>query len=175
MSAMNKRWIFLCAFCIHFANMSMLTAQRAPNIVVLREDGFLAADSAVPCAAQLQELFPESRFASTQELPALLESKATRLFVLPYGSAFPEYAWTSIQQYLDRGGNLLVIGGRPFTRSAYRDASGWHLREYSVRFTRPLMIDQYQNTAGSEGLEFQTNSDLQLQIPAFTWKQAFSP
>jgi len=175
MSAMTKRRIFLVVFCILFANIAMLSAQNATSVVVLRDEGFPAADTASPPASQLQNLFPEARLASAQELPGLLESATTRVLVLPYGSAFPEDAWTSIEQYLQRGGNLLVIGGRPFTRSAYRDSSGWHLRDYSVRFTRPLMIDQYQNTPGSQGLEFQTNADLQLQIPSFAWKQAFSP
>ena len=54
-------------------------------------------------------------------------------------------------------------------------AGEWHLRPYSVRFIRPLMIDQYQETPGSDGFEFQSNPDLPLQLPAFTWKRAFSP
>ncbi len=49
------------------------------------------------------------------------------------------------------------------------------LRDYSVRFIRPLMIDQYQETPGSDGLQFQTNPELTLKVPAFSWKRAFSP
>ena len=95
--------------------------------------------------------------------------------MLPYGSAFPEAAWEPIDRFLQHGGNLLVLGGRPFTRAAYRDAGGWKLRDYSVRFTRPLMIDQYQDTPASVRLEFQTNSELTLQLPRFEWTRAFSP
>ena len=51
----------------------------------------------------------------------------------------------------------------------------WHLRAYSVRFIRPLMIDQYQDTPGSGGLQFQPNPQLPVQLPAFVWKRAFSP
>ena len=69
----------------------------------------------------------------------------------------------------------MVVGGRPFTRAAYHDGTGWHLRDYSVRFIRPLMIDEYQVTPGSDGLEFQTNPDMTVQVPRFSWKQAFSP
>jgi len=94
---------------------------------------------------------------------------------MAYGSAFPEQAWPAIQDFLHRGGNLLVLGGRPFTRAAYQDASGWHLRDYSVRFTRPLMIDQYETTPSSDGMLFQTNPDLGPQLPRFDWKRAFSP
>jgi len=68
-----------------------------------------------------------------------------------------------------------VIGGMPFTRAAYRDTGGWHLRDYSVRFIRPLMIDQYQETPGSDGLQFQPNPEIPVQLPAFAWKRAFSP
>jgi Beta-galactosidase len=35
------------------------------------------------------------------------------LLVLPYGSAVPTDAWASIQAYLERGGNLLILGGQP--------------------------------------------------------------
>jgi len=113
--------------------------------------------------------------ASAEKLHSLLAASETRLLVLPYGSAFPEPVWPDIQQFLQGGGNLLVLGGQPFTRSAYHDAAGWHLRNYSVRFTRPLMIDQYQVTPGSHGLEFQTNPDLPVTLPQFAWKRGFSP
>jgi hypothetical protein len=36
------------------------------------------------------------------------------------------------------------------------------------------MIDQYQETPGSEGLQFQANPEILLQVPAFSWKRAFS-
>jgi hypothetical protein len=97
------------------------------------------------------------------------------LLVLPYGSAFPEKAWEEIHRFLQNGGNLLALGGRPFTRSVYRGQDGWRIRDYGSRFTRPLMIDQYQDTPGSEGLEFQTNRDSIVQLPRFAWKKAFSP
>jgi hypothetical protein len=55
----------------------------------------------------------------------------------------------AILQYLDRGGNLLTLGGKPFTRAAYEDASGWHLRAESAAQTLELFIDGYQETPGS--------------------------
>ena len=105
----------------------------------------------------------------------MLKAPATSLLVLPYGSAFPEQVWPDIYAYLQRGGNLLVVGGQPFTRAAYRDGSGWKLRDYSVRFTRPLMIDQYQITPASDGLEFQPNADVMPKLHSFGWQRAFSP
>src|SRR5713101_5327165 len=136
-------------------------AQDSP-VVVFAEPGFPAADSAGASSPpqppspqlslqQLRALFPDARLASADQLPALLSSAATRLLVLPYGSVFPEPLWSGIHNYLERGGNLLVLGGEPFTRAAFRDGAGWHLRDYSTRFARELGIDQYQATPGSDG------------------------
>jgi hypothetical protein len=166
----------LCiAFFLLFARTLPLAAEPSSPVLVFSESGFPSADSAGPSPEQLQRLLPRASFASAEQLGARLEAPAIRLLVLPYGSAFPEAAWPEIHQFLQRGGNLLVLGGRPFTRSAYRDASGWHLREYSVRFTRPLMIDQYQVTPGSEGLQLESNPEVPLQLPHFSWAHAFSP
>jgi hypothetical protein len=141
-------------------------------MIVFSEPGFPAADSASASARQIAALFPSATSADAGTLANHLSS--AKLLVLPYGSAFPEESWPAIQQFLERGGNLLVLGGRPFTRAAYHDAQGWHLRDYSVRFIRPLMIDQYQETPDSEGLQFETNPELTVQPAAFSWKRAFS-
>lgn len=151
-----------------------MAAQDFSQAVVFSEPGFPSADSAAPSSQQLASLLPGARFASTKELSASLNAPTARLLVLPYGSAFPEEAWAGIFEFLRRGGNLVVLGGRPFTRAAYRDANGWKLRDYSVRFARQLQIDQYQLTPGSDGLEFQSNPDM-LHLPRFAWKRAFSP
>ncbi len=151
------------------------SAQDGAEVILLSEPGFPAADSAAPSEQQMATAFPKAKLSGSGELAKELATPSTRLLVLPYGSAFPESAWSAIKQFLDRGGNLLVFGGRPFTRAAYQDAQGWHLREYSVRCTRPLMIDQYQETPGSNELLFQTNPELTLQLPSFHWKRAFSP
>jgi hypothetical protein len=149
--------------------------QEKSPIVILAEPGLPAADSAAASAEQLAGWMPGAQVASVEQLRQLLVAPATALLVLPYGSAFPEEAWPEIKQFLQRGGNLLVLGGQPFTRAAYRDQGGWKLRDYSVRYTRPLMIDQYQITPGSEGSEFQRNPEIPLHLPVFSWKRAFSP
>ena len=150
------------------------SADRFSAAVVFSEQGFPSADAASP-SASLAATLQGARLASSEQLSALLKDPATRLLVLPYGSSFPEARWPEILTFLQNGGNLLVLGGRPFTRSAYHDASGWHLRGYSVRFARSLMIDQYQTTPGSAGLQFQANPELPLKLPQFSWARAFSP
>jgi hypothetical protein len=169
------RRILIFAASLLLASTAAPGAESQSGCVVFSEAGFPAADSAGPSPEQVQTMLPGAQLASTQQLANLLNATSTRLLVLPYGSAFPEEAWPDIYRFLHRGGNLLVLGGRPFTRSAYRDNAGWKLRDYSVRFTRPLMIDQYQATPGSEGLEFHTNPDVTVQPPRFAWKRAFSP
>ena len=112
------------------------------KIVVFEERGFPATDSAPAPESVLRAALPNAQFASAADLSQQLSS--ANLLVLPYGSSFPEDGWAEIQSFLQRGGNLLVLGGRPFGRAAYRDGNTWKLRDYSVRYTRPLMIDQYQ-------------------------------
>ncbi|MBV9183383.1 MAG: hypothetical protein JO356_18940, partial [Acidobacteria bacterium] len=143
------------------------------NVTVLSEDGLPTSDTAAIPASLLHQAFPNAQFSSCQELERPLVS--AKLLVLPYGSVFPEPCWFHIHVFLERGGNLLVLGGRPFTRAAYRDGESWRLHDYSIRYCRPLGIDQYQTTAGSSGLTFELNPDTLLSIPGFSWKQSYSP
>ncbi len=101
-----------------------LAAERFSSAVLFVESCFPAADSAAPSPQQLEALLPGAHLASADQLGLLLQDPATRLLVLPYGSAFPEIAWPEISAFLHAGGNLVVLGGRPFTRAAYRGADG---------------------------------------------------
>jgi hypothetical protein len=167
--------LILVFLAVLIVSVNVFAQEGRSAVVVFSESGFPAADSAEPSSQQLAALFPHARFVDAERLGEALQAPSSRLLVLPYGSAFPEDRWTAIRHFLDGGGNLLVLGGMPFTRAAYRDSSGWHLRDYSVRFIRPLMIDQYQETPGSDGFQFQANSELTLQLQPVTWKRAFSP
>src|ERR1700751_3040104 len=141
---MRRAILFVVVIVAVFGSKALMLAQSEANdVVVFSDPGFPAADSDAPSEPQLAALFPSASKIGADQLPAALSSQSSRLLVFPYGSAFPEESWPAIKSFLDRGGNLLVFGGRPFTRAAYRDAQGWHLRDYSVRFIRPLMIDEY--------------------------------
>jgi hypothetical protein len=150
-------------------------AQEYQAAVIWSEPDLPSADSAVGTPARLAQIFPGARFAATHQLASELADGRTKLLILPQGSVIPESAWPAVTDFLHHGGNLLVLGGRPFTRAAYHDASGWHLRDYSTRFSRPLQIDQYQCTPGSAGAVFTPNPDIPMDLPHFSWKQAFSP
>ncbi len=143
--------------------------------VVFWQPGFPAADSPAPDEAGLRAAFAGADFAGAAQLKDALAAPDADLLVLPYGSAWPEADWDAILEYLDRGGNLIVLGGKPFTRAGYQDASGWHLRSQSVAHTLELFIDGYQETPGSDTTPFTANEDVFPQLPAFGWKRAFSP
>src|SRR5579872_2028808 len=172
---MDKILIFAILASFFVVSNTLLSAQDMSGITVFSESGFPASDSTAPTSEQLGKLFHGSRLVGADQLREALDSPSTRLLIMPYGSAFPEDAWQAIKSFLDRGGNLLVLGGRPFTRAAFREGGSWRLRDYSVRFIRPLMIDQYQETPGSEGLRFETNPEVPLQLASFQWKRTFSP
>lgn len=143
--------------------------------VVFWQPGFPPADSPTPQSAGLHAAFADADFADAAHLDAALASPDTNLLVLPYGSAWPEANWDAILRYLDRGGNLIVLGGKPFTRAAWRDARGWHLRSPSVAQTLELFIDGYQQTPGSDAAPFSANANVFPHLPPFRWKRAFSP
>jgi hypothetical protein len=140
---MIKFYLIVSCLLILLTSRVSLVAQTATDVVVFSEANFPSGDTATVSAQQLQAVFPNAKFSSAAELAKTLATPSTGLLVLPYGSAFPEECWEGIFSFLQRGGNLFVIGGRPFNRSAFHDSSGWHLRDYSVRFIRALMIDQY--------------------------------
>jgi hypothetical protein len=156
-----------------FAASDLLAADA--SVKVLEGPGFPAADTSPLSSAQIHALLPSASFVTAQQLSSALTEDNVSLLVLPYGSAFPEDSWKDIDTYLSRGGNLLVLGGRPFTRAAYQEGGAWQLRTYSVRFIHELRIDQYEETPESNGLSYVPNGDMVTQLPAFAWQQAFSP
>jgi len=153
----------------------ILPVSAFAKATVFWQPGFPAADSPAPDEAALRAALPGADFADATQLSAALAEPDTNLLVLPYGSAWPEADWGAILRYLDRGGNLMVLGGEAFTRAGYRDASGWHLRSPSTAQTLELFIDGYQETPGSEALTFTPNEDVFPRLPTFGWKRAFSP
>ena len=125
------------------------SASSFAKTVVFWQAGFPAVDSPAPDEAGLRAAFSGADFMGASGLADALAQPETNLLVLPYGSAWPEAEWDSILRYLDRGGNLIVLGGKPFTRAAFEDASGWHVRTASVAQSLELFIHDYQETPGS--------------------------
>ena len=170
MTHLIRKYLFAIC-CLLFT----LSAQAASHTVVFFEPGFPSADSPAVTEGALHVAFANAEFAGVQQLSSALEKPETNLLVMPYGSAYPEAAWPAILRYLDRGGNLLVLGGKPFTRAAHTTGAGWQLRAPSVAASLELLIHDYQETPGSDSLTFEPNHDVQPEVSAFHWKRAFSP
>src|SRR5579884_891522 len=170
MSAISRRFFLAVIFL-----WSASSAFAASRTVVFYQAGFPSADSPAVSETALHAAFADAEFAGASQLASALEDPETNLLVMPYGSAYPEAAWPAILRYLDRGGNLLALGGKPFTRAAYSSGTRWLLRAPSVAASLELFIHDYQQTPGSDGLAFEPNHDVQPEIKAFKWKRAFSP
>ncbi|MBI3483648.1 MAG: hypothetical protein HY012_00640, partial [Acidobacteria bacterium] len=180
---MRKIAFIVCILCFCAVRVAAQAPPKAqasqqkaqPPVVVFWEEGFPVADTAAAARADFAAVVPDSFFASAEQLADALARAETRLLVLPFGSAFPEEHWQTISAFLERGGNLLVLGGQPFTRPAYRAEKLWKLRPSTLAYTKKLFINEYQSTPGSRGLQFQTNEDVSpLRLPAFDWARAFS-
>lgn len=176
---MRKQAVFTVAVAIllfvSICDANAAQSNAAPHAVIFFEASFPSVDSPEPVKATLSSAIADAVFSDAQTLPTSLLDANVNLLVLPYGSAFPETAWPAIQTYLSRGGNLLVIGGRPFLRAAYLQQGHWVLRDESVRFSRQLLINDYSETPGSDSLRTVANEDIPLGLAAFRWKRAFSP
>lgn len=143
------------------------------GIVLFWEQGFPASDVVQISELQAKEVFFGCETVSSNELASRLTT--AKVLVLPFGSSFPESGWPAVRQFLERGGNLVVLGGRPFTRPAFKADDGrWELRPETQAFARELHIYGYQPTNGA-GLAFASNPELTgPQLPQFSWQNAWS-
>ena len=112
--------IFVILLLVVFAMTSL------GETVVFVDKDFPSVDNGTISRALLEQaLAPlKPRFVGLTELQQDTALAEGDLLVLPYGSAFPIDAWTTIRRHLDRG-NLLVIGGKPFWVPVRRDKAGW--------------------------------------------------
>ena len=94
------------------------------KVVVFWQEAFPTLESQpvpqVTLRQALEGLEPE--FVNLDELKKSETLRDAELLVFPYGSAFPADAWGSVLNYLQSGGNLLVIGGRPFAVPVRKEA-----------------------------------------------------
>ncbi|HVZ81121.1 MAG TPA: beta-galactosidase [bacterium] len=110
-----------------------------------------------------------------------LDPAKTELLVLPYGSAFPKDAWEGIFRYLEKGGNLLALGGRPLENPVRRDGKGWVAEPAQTAYYQSLFIEQlnsvpvsrvkkYQAAPGEESLQALNLPPLETHslMPRFT-------
>ena len=101
---------------------NMINNSQTSEIVCFWSEGFPTIDA--------QPILKETLHSALEEMPitfvhrvfdlgfCLLNQKS-KLLILPYGSAFPLDAWTAIERFLRRGGNLVILGGRPFSHPVH--------------------------------------------------------
>lgn len=99
--------------------------------VVFHEPGFPAVESEAPSRESLLAALEgqDVLFAGIEELSEEATLGGADLLVLPYGSSFPAEAWPALRAYLESGGNLLALGGRPLFVPVTRIEGGFRVGE----------------------------------------------
>lgn len=120
-------------------------------------------------SAALNDLHPTFLDVKALESPTALEK--AELLVLPYGSAVPTDDWKTIEAYLQRGGNLLVLGGQPlhvpitqvgatFVQGRPQDT---YARSLDLRHTYEVPVSQDTHFAWRPGYDFATTPKVQAE------------
>lgn len=90
---------------------------------------------------------------------ALDSLAAFDLLVLPFGSAFPKPAWPQIQVYLETGGNLLQLGGAPFSVPCVRQNVVWTPEIRQTTYHESLRINQIYPVEGARVASFEAAAE----------------
>jgi hypothetical protein len=95
--------------------LSLFSSPLLAQVAVFWQPGFPGVASQpidrATLTTALNDLDPVFLDIEALQSPGALVNKA--LLVLPYGSAVPADDWKTIESYLQKGGNLLVLGGQP--------------------------------------------------------------
>jgi hypothetical protein len=143
------------------------------QVTVFWQAGFPTVSSQPIERATLATAFGGQRL-SFVDIAALTAPGAlanTELLVLPYGSAVPVSAWKAIDAYLQRGGNLLVLGGQalrvPVTQVGTKFVEGRPQDTYSrildLRHTYEVPVPQDAQFAWRQGYDFGVTPRLHAQ------------
>ena len=142
------------------ALLLFLSPPLMAQVVVFWQPGFPTIASQ-PLDRTMLDSTLHPAFLDLHELETTGALEKCDLLVLPYGSAVPTDAWAPIQAYLERGGNLLILGGQP-------------LRVPVTRSGETFVTDRPQDTyAGTLGLRHT------YEVPVardahFAWKAGYA-
>lgn len=128
--------------------------ERPLRTAVFFEQGFPGADDLGVTREALQAALPqetEMEFVPAADLPAKLRTGGFTLLVNPYGSAFPVESWTAIRKFLGKGGNLLNLGGAPFSVPVRREGPGWKQEVLQASYHKELGITEVFPVGVPEG------------------------
>lgn len=115
------------------------------RVLIFKEEDFPFVDTTAVQTQEIIEALPpmqEVRSVEVSELKKRLRADSIDLLINPYGSAFPMDAWPEIHDYLASGGNLLNLGGAPFSVPMRHDGEGWRQEISQTQYHRELGINQ---------------------------------
>ncbi len=144
--------------------------------VVFWQDGFPTVDSQPISKPVLERALAGSQlsFASIDELASGGLLQNSDLLVLPYGSAFPERAWKSMHEFLLGGGDLLVLGGRPF-RVPVRSDHGFAQAPPEDAYAREIgLLHTYEAPSYASFNPDAANREPGGQTSQFAWREGYS-
>jgi len=144
-----QRWIFTLLF------LSLSTVGHA-RIVVFWQSGFPTQDSKPISQESLTQALTGMQpvFLGLDDLRKPGAFGDTDLLVLPYGSAFPADAWKALQEYLQSGGNLLTLGGRPLFVPVFQEGGRFVAARPQNTYSRRLGIWHSYEVPQRDGKEF---------------------
>ncbi len=126
------------------------------KVVVFWQDGFPTLESQPVPQEILRKALDgtQPEFANLDELIKPETLRAAELLVLPYGSAVPTDAWVAVWKYLQTGGNLLVLGGRPLAIPVRKEAGGFIADQAEIAYSRAIGIEHTYEAPLRTGLKF---------------------
>ncbi len=123
-------------------------------IALFTEPNFPTLGTAVMPLEDLKKAFASAGPVVTFGLSRFpeLDPQKMDLLVLPYGSAFPKAGWEDLFNYLKNGGNLLVLGGRPFEVPVKLVGKKWEAEVPQTAYYQSINIEQL-NTVSAKRVE----------------------
>jgi hypothetical protein len=126
------------------------------KVVVFWQPGFPTLESQpVPQESLRQALEGmQPEFANLDELNDPATLRGAELLVLPYGSAVPADSWAAVLNYLQSGGNLLILGGRPLAIPVRKEAGQFTPAPAEIAYSREIGIEHTYEAPLAAGLKF---------------------
>ena len=133
------------------------------RIAIFYEPSFPPADGMAVGRQTLQDALQDfdSEFLGVEELTKRLSTTHFDLFLNPYGSTFPKEAFDRISGFLADGGNLVNLGGAPFSLPVDRVASGWRVEPRQTSYHQRLGITQAFSASAGAVSAYQPNPELE--------------
>ena len=120
----------------------------------------------------LQTLTEKWNIVQADRLSETLDGLQDGVFINLHAPYFPKHAWKSILSFLQRGGNLLSIGGAPFRTPVYQDGNGWIAEPEQTAYHQQLQIHECMTVNDERFSRFVANEERPLFADTvFAWEK----